>query len=359
MELCKVCVTFVALNFTIMRDYKKHLTLLPHKWQMVGLVMLAIILVCMVPFFILNKRAEFRDLMTYCWVVGNILLSIALLLTCFSAEKVEDEYIMSARYRSLTIVVFIFFIAEIITQMISGGRLLSNTVFEYIGMTVSEEHYSMIEPNSFRGIIYRIAGMLSNYNYLQVFYIVILKLFVRLGKGNSFESILLPYQYKKPGWIMMTVSLILIPIVVYYLGHVLVYNIGDVMDRVVRESYIKTYMIVSRILVVIPFIGLMLVCMSKEEHEDEFLRHIRVRTLAFFVILFILITFIYRVSWGVEFLISRGRSLAQVPIHLRNTLMHFNRVCLFVTYPPLLALAYALVLRKVLSKNLTESSNEE
>ena len=342
-----------------MRDYKKHLTLLPHKWQMVGFVGLAIILVCMVPFFILNKRGEFQNLMTYCWVAGNILLSIALLLICFSTEKVEDEYIMSVRYRSLTIVVFIFFIAEIITQMISGGRFLSNTVFDYIGMTVNEQHYSLIEPNSFRGIVYRIAGMLSNYNHLQVLYIVILKLFVRLGKGNSFESILLPYQYKKPGWIMMTVSLILIPIVVYYLGHVLVYNIGDVMDRVVRERYIKTYMIVSRILVVIPFIGLMLVCMSKEEHEDEFLRHIRVRTMAFFVILFILITFIYRVSWGVDLLISRGRPLAQMPIHLHNALMFFDKVCLFVTYPPMMALTYALVLRKVLSNNLKESGDEK
>ena len=342
-----------------MKDYMKHLTLLPHKWQNVGFVALAIILVCMVPFVILNNRDVARDLMTYCWVIGNILLSISLMLVCFSGEKEEDEFIMSARYRVLTIVIFIFFISNIITQMISGGKLLSNTVFQYIGMTVSEQHYSLIEPKSFLGIIYRIAGTVSNYNYLQVFYIVLLKLFVRLGKGNRYESLLFPCRYKKAGWIMIIVSLILIPIVIYYMGHVLVNNIGDIMDRSERESYIKVYMIVSRVLAVIPFIGLMLVCMSKEEQEDEFLRHIRVSTLALFVIFFILTTFIYRVSWGIDFLISTGRSLAQIPIHLHKALTCCNNICLFITYPPVLALAYALVLKKVLSKNLKESSNEE
>ena len=351
--------TFVALNFTIMRDYRKHLTLLPHKWQNVGFVALATILVCFVPFVILNNRGVAQDLLAYLGAAGYILLSLSLMLICFSREKEEDEFIMSARYRVLTIVIFIFFISNIITQMISGGKLLSNTVFSYIGMTVSEQHYTLIEPKSFWGIIYRIAGTVSNYIYLQVFYVVLLKLFVRLGKGNSFESILLPYRYKKPGWILIIVSLILIPIVVYYLGHVLVYNIDDISNHSDRESYIKVYMIVSRILAVIPFIGLMLVCMSKEDQEDEFLCHIRIRTLVFFVFIFILITFLYRISWSIQYLISRGGTLTQVNFHIINLLTIFNNICLFVTYPPVMALTYALVLRKVLAKNLIESSNEE
>lgn len=342
-----------------MKDYRKQLTLLPHKWQNVGFVVLAIILVCMVPYIILNKRGVYPDVLAYFWVAGHILLSLALLLICFSGEKEEDEYIMSARYRSLTIVVFIFFISEIITQMISGGRLLSNTVFQHIGMTVSEHHYYLVEHKSFIGIVYRIAGTIANIIHLQILYIVVLKLFVRLGKGNRYESLLFSFRYKRPGWILIISSLILILIVVYYMGHVLVNNIGDIMQRSVRDRYIKIYMLVSRILVVIPFFGLMLVCMSKEEQEDEFVRHIRVRTLASFVILFILVTFFYRIVWGVDFLIIRNRTMAQIPIHLDNVLSGICNIIIKITYPPFLALVYALVLRKVLAKNLIESGNEE
>lgn len=92
-----MCFTFVVSNFTIMRDYKKHLTLLPHKWQVVGFVMLATIAICFVPFYFLQQQYSHELWPIYLYLAGDFVLSAALLMLCLSQEKVEDEYIMSVR----------------------------------------------------------------------------------------------------------------------------------------------------------------------------------------------------------------------------------------------------------------------
>ena len=115
--------TFVASNFTIMRDYKKHLTLLPHKWQVVGFVMLAVVAVCFVPFYFLQHRHSNELWPIYLYLAGDFVLGAALLMICLSQEKVEDEYIMSVRFRALTIAAIIFFIANVFSEMVYG-RLL-------------------------------------------------------------------------------------------------------------------------------------------------------------------------------------------------------------------------------------------
>ena len=87
MDICKARFTFVGLNFTIMRDYKKHLTLLPHKWQVVGFAMLAVVVICFVPFYFLQQQYSHELCPIYLYLAGDFVLSAALLMICLSKEK--------------------------------------------------------------------------------------------------------------------------------------------------------------------------------------------------------------------------------------------------------------------------------
>lgn len=342
-----------------MRDYKKHLTLLPHKWQNVGFVLLAIVAVCSVLYYCLHGRPEEQITLGRLLIVGDLLLSVSLLLVCFSGEKFEDEYISSARYRALTVVVFLLFVSRATADMISGGYLLSNTVFDAVGQMVNEHRFFVVDNSLFMRIVYKSTYWLSNVYVLALLYIVILKLMVRLGNGSGFKSILFPYRYKKAGWYILLISAVLIPLVIYYLGHVLVNNM-DVIGRTPdRKIYIKTYIIVSRLIVLLPYVGLLMVCLSREQQEDEFISHVRVRMLAYFVIYYLIALFIVRQC---EF--SMGLMVAKHGGNWHPDVSYFiiggiGNILYRLTWVPLIALVYTLVLRKVLSKNLIESSNEE
>jgi len=352
-----------------MRDYKKHLTLLPHKWQIVGFVALAIVAVCSVPFFCLRDQysGQFGFLCLY--FAGDIVLSISLFLICFSQEKYEDEYIASARYRALTIVAYTFIVGWAIASMIQGGPELGRSVISSIGEMVGEDEYyknllSMSNiPAVLRGI-FLIAAYASNLVLLQLFYILLLKIIVRTGKGIGFESILLPYSYKKTGWWILIISAILIPAVLYYIGHILPYNMGNVMERSAdRQAFIRLYVNVCRIMAPIPYIGILLVCLSKEKQEDEFIRHIRVRILAFFVIYYLIATFLRKhTDFSIPILITmktQGSGLRGIAFTVYKVIGSIGGLLSRLTWVPLVSVVYALVLRKVLSKNLIESSNEE
>lgn len=342
-----------------MRDYRKHLTLLPHKWQIVGFVALAIVAVCSVLYLCLHGRPNDQLVFGRLIRTADLLLSVSLLLVCFSGEKVEDEYITSARYRALTIVVFIFFISRATVDMISGGYLLSDTVYDAIGQMVNEQRLSWVDNSMFVRFVYKATYWLSDFYVLALLYIVLLKMMVRFGNGNGFKSILLPYRCKKAGWRILIISAVLIPLVIYYLGHVLVNNM-DVIGRTPdRQVYIKIYITVSRLIVLLPYIGLLMVCLSHEEQEDEFISHIRVRMLAYFVIYYLIASFI---SKQCEF--STGLMFAKHGGYWHPGASYFiiggiGDILYRLTWVPLLALVYTLVLKKVLSKNLKESGNEE
>jgi len=352
-----------------MRDYKKHLTLLPHKWQIVGFVVLAIVAVCFVPYICLRNQNENQFWYLCLYVAGDTVLSISLFLICFSQEKYEDEYIASARYRALTIVAYTFIVGWAIASMIKGGPELGRSVISSIGEMVGEDVYyknlmSMSDtPAVLRGI-FLIAAYASNLVFLQLFYILLLKIIVRTGKGIGFKSILLPYSYKKTGWWILIISVILIPAVLYFIGHVLPDNMGDVMGRSAdRQAFIRLYVTICRIIVPIPYIGILLICLSKEKQEDEFIQHIRVRIMAFFVIYYLIAMFLRKhTDFYIPTLIAmktQGSGLRGIAFTTYTVMLRIGGLLGRLTWVPLVSVVYALVLRKVLSKNLIESSNEE
>jgi hypothetical protein len=218
-------------------------------------------------------------------------------------------------------------------------------------------------PAVLRGI-FLIAAYASNLVLLQLFYILLLKIIVRTGKGIGFESILLPYSYKKTGWWILIISAILIPAVLYYIGHILPDNMGNVMERSAdRQAFIRLYVTVCRIIAPIPYIGILLVCLSKEKQEDEFIQHIRVRILAFFVIYYLIAGFLRKhTDFSIPILITmktQGTGLRGAAFTVYNVILRIGGLLGRLTWVPLVSVVYALVLRKVLSKNLIESSNEE
>ena len=359
LEFGKVCFTFVALNFTIMRDYRKHLTLLPHKWQNVGFVALAIVAVCSALYLCLHGMPENQITYGRLLRTGDLLLTFSVLLVCLSGEKVEDEYITSARYRALTIVVFLLFFSGATKEMITGGYILSDTVFDAVGQMVNESRFSILDNSASVRLLYKVTYWMSNFYVLALLYMVLLKMMVRFGNGNGFKSILLPYRCKKAGWRILIASAVLIPLVIYYLGNVLVCNM-DVIGRTPdRQVYIKIYTTVSRFIVLLPYIGLLMVCLSREEQEDEFISHIRVRMLAYFIIYYLIAELIAKqctFSMSMMMVKHQGSWNPGASYYIIGGIGNFlNRL----TWVPLVALVYALVLRKVLSKNLKESSNEE
>ena len=342
-----------------MRDYRKHLTLLPHKWQVVGFVALVIVVVCSVLYLCLHGRPDDQVFFTRLLRTGDLILTVCLLLVCFSGEKVEDEYITSARYRALTIVVFLLFVSRATKEMITGGYLLSNTVFDAIGQMVNESRFSVVDNSLFMRIVYKSTYWLSNHYVLALLYIVILKLMVRFGNGNGFKSMLLPFRCKKAGWYILLISAVLIPLVIYYLGHVLVENM-DVIGRTPdRRIYIKTYFTVSRLIVLLPYVGLLMVCLSREEQEDEFISHIRVRMLAYFVIYYLIALFVVKQCEFSMSMMYAKHGANWNPGALYYIVGGIGNILYWLTWVPFIALVYTLVLKKVLSKNLIESSNEE
>lgn len=336
-----------------MRDYKKHLTLLPHKWQVIGTLVAAISAVLYGVLLCLRDQYNGQNWFTLCVLSARFFLGLSLLLICFSKEKVEDEYIASARYRALTISVFIFIIGWMIVEMYAKGPDLARHVISVTGMKESEQDlFKSIFQRQF-GVIFRIIAIIVEVNSMELIYIVLLKIHVRTGKAGGYDSLLLPYRYKKAGWWVLIVSLILIPTVLYIMGHANV----DVMGPE-RYNYIRNYVTVCRIMALFPYIGIMIICLTKEQQEDEFIRHIRVRVLAYFVIVYVIATFFMKQSIFATILYAASHN-NRVEGHLYFIMQLLERLFGLLSFIPLLSVAYALVLRKVLSNNLKESNDEK
>ena len=336
-----------------MRDYKKHLTLLPHKWQLIGAVALAVAVVYYGIMLSLRDQFNGQNWFAMCVLSARFLLGLSLLLICFSKESVEDEYIASARYRALIISVFIFIIGWAIVQMTVQGPNLARHVIRITGMKESEQELFKSIFETRLGVVFRVIANIVEVNSIELIYIVLLKILVRTGKAGGYDSLLLPYRYKKTGWWILIVSLIIISAVLFIMGH----TEADVLGTD-RYNYIRTYVTVCRIMVVFPYIGLMIICLTKEQQEDEFIRHIRVRVLALFVIIYVVSTFFLKQSFFATIVYITANN-HRVEGHLYDIIQLLERLFRLLSFVPLLSVVYALVLRKVLSNNLKESNDEK
>lgn len=342
-----------------MRDYRKHLTLLPHKWQTRALFAAGVLaVVYWVLFFFIRRTDMTVGIATttkhlYLLGIEHVFVSVALMIACLSKEEYEDEYVMSVRYRALTILLFVLFIARAIVEMIYGP--IHNIVFSPTINYQSTVLRSIIEA-PILGKVYRVIRYLCNSNIMMLCYLLLLKILKRTGGGNSYGTLLLPYSYKKGGWYTLAVSLILIPALIVFV-FVIWYKRGDAGFWNGGKSFWDVYeanTALFRLIILLPYIAIILICLSKEKQEDEFIRHIRVRTLIYFVIIYLIIGYVHALS----------ENMYQLYL-MRNmkSVLYIGAIPLLIlrlaSWLPFAAVVYALVLRKVLSNNLKESSNEE
>lgn len=336
-----------------MRDYKKHLMLLPHKWQVIGAVSTVISAIFYGVMICLRDQYQDQDWFGFCALSATILLGLSLLIVCFSKERVEDEYIASARYRALTISAFIFIVGWAIVRMNVMGPGLARHVISVTGMKASEQELFKSIFETRLGGVFRVIATIVETHSIELIYVVLLKILIRTGKSGGYDSLLLPYRFKKTGWWILIVSLIVIPTVWYIMGQTQVDVFGPE-----RYDYIRNYVTVCKIMVVFPYIGLMIVCLTKEQQEDEFIRHIRVRVLVYFVIVYVIAEFFLEqsvLSTYIYVTMQHNQSVG----NFYFVMGYVERVFRLLSFVPLLSVVYALVLRKVLSNNLKESGNEE
>lgn len=342
MDNCKARFTFVASNFTIMRDYRKHLTLLPHRWQTGALFaagVLAVVYYCLFAYTIRSLEHPSDTYRLYWLGILHLPVSVALMIACLSKEKEEDEYISSVRYRALAIAMFLFFVLRASGEMMYGS--LHSFVFHpfFAGMRIQGE---LLGPGTFR-IIRNIIAILGSANFTMVIYIILVKVLKRFGVENGNKSLLLPNSCRKTGWYVFIISLVVIAAIVILnakLGH--------------SDELYEKHSTLLRLMILIPYIALIFICLSREKQEDEFIRLIRVRILIFFAIFYLVVGMISGLSenlWQLyQFRTMNNRAyVAQLFVLIMRLLSWF----------PLLAVVYSQVLKKVLAKNTIESGNEE
>ena len=233
------------------------------------------------------------------------------------------------------------------------GPNLARHVIRITGIKESEQELFKSIFETELGVVYRVIANIVEVYSIEVIYIVLLKILVRTGKAGGYDSILLPYRFKKTGWWILIASMIVIPTVLYIMGKTKVDVLGP--DR---YDYIRHYVTVCKIMAVFPYIGLMIVCLTKEQQEDEFIRHIRVRVLAYFVIVYVIAVFFLRqiiLSTNFYVVIYNYQKVNNFYIAMG----YLERVFSLLSFVPLLSVVYALVLRKVLSNNLKESNDEK
>lgn len=325
-----------------MRDYRKHLTLLPHKWQAIALFaagVLAVVYYCLLFYTIRLMSQPIGTYRLYWLGILHFPVSVALMIACLSKEKEEDEYISSVRYRALAIAMFLFFVLRASGEMMYGS--LHSFVFHpfFTGMNVQAE---LLGPGTFR-IIRNVIAFLGSANFTMVIYIILVKVLKRFGVDNGSKSLLLPNSCRKTGWYVFIISLVVIAAIVILnakLGH--------------SDELYENHTTLLRLMILIPYIALVFICLSREKQEDEFIRLIRVRILIYFAIFYLVVGMISGLSenlWQLyQFRTMNNRAyVAQLFVLIMRLLSWF----------PLLAVVYSQVLKKVLAKNTIESGNEE
>ena len=338
-----------------MRDYKKHLSLLPHKWQAIALFAAGILaVVYYVLFFYIRTEVTLDNVYRfYLLGIEHVLVGVALMIACLSKEKIEDEYVTSVRYRALTIAVFILFVARAIVEMIYGP--IHNIVFSPMINYQSTVFRSIIE-SPVLGKLYMVIRYLCNMNIMMLCYLLLLKILKRTGSGNNYSSVLLPNKYKKAGWYTLIVSMVLIPVLMAFV-FVIWTKKGDADFWHGDASFWSVYETntpLFRLIILLPYIAILLICLSREKQEDEFIRHIRVRTLVYFAIFFL-------VAASLDSLFENMYQVYLFRTHNTNSYVYMVALIFLrlASWLPFVSVVYALVLRRVLSNNLKESNDEE
>ena len=348
-----MCVTFVALNFTIMRDYKKHLTLLPHKWQVIGLVVCAVTFACEIILNTVLKQYVGENGLQIIEEMLMLLYCPFLLVACLSQESTEDEYVTAVRYRALTISVMILIVSSGITEFI-GWRFNRKTILWTVSMMKGQGDGFLLWDYP---VLNQLAGILGYFRYapnLELLYIVLLKVLKRIGVGTVYSSLLLPNRYKKTGWWLLGITIVLVPVTI------LINKYVNVLCWYGKMLWlVKLYLWVCLLLPLVAYTGVFMVCLSREQQEDEFIRHIRVRLLVIFVIAYALLSclenlnvagkYLYRVLEQPTFEEHRG-------YYLYSAIS--GQLLFWLTWIPGVSVVYALVLKYVLWKNTKESSIE-
>ena len=335
-----------------MRDYKKHLTLLPHKWQVIGLVVFAVVFAYEWVQDTLLKQFDGNLWYAYLEIVTWVLGCASILVACLSQEKTEDEYVTSVRYRALTISVIIFLVARAITEVI-GWQFHRYTIIPTATMMGSRGDGFMLWNYPVFDSILTVTQYFRSVTELEIIYILLVKILKRIGSGTGYASLLLPYKYKKTGWILLGVTVVLMPAAIIVNKYV---NVLCWYGKM--EWLVILYLIACLLLTLLEYVGVFLVCLSKQQQEDEFIRHIRVRLLVFFVIAYAIVDF-------ADVLNNAGRAIHRVVSEPDPSSGYFlysvvsRKILMWLRWIPGVALVYSLVLKMVLSKNLKESSNEE
>jgi len=339
LHICKVRVTFAPSNFTKMKDYKRQLTLLPHKWQVYGFDVLAVLAVAFAILYLNQDKlsATHNNLFTTLLGVVDVLFASTLLVICFSQEKVEDEYTTSVRYRAITLSIIIFFIAKCTVEMFYGPIHRALIPMSDFINDAKWEFMMKLQGNP----LYRIAGVLSQPNVIQLVYIILLKVLLRTGSGNVYHSMLLPHKYKKAGWIMLIVSFVVI--VTYIVATRIHFSLKA--DYTMQDIFNP----IVRILPLLPYLSIFLICLSR----DEFISHIRIRLLAFFAILFVLVSLFNRhYFWLDTIVVNHANRFVPALIRLEKVYFFIIKAALWV---PLLAVIYSFVLKIKLNRFKKES----
>ena len=326
-----------------MKDYKKQLTLLPHKWQVYGFEIL-VVLAAVFAFLYLNQgklSATPNNLFINILGVSDILFALTLLVICFSSEKMEDEYTKSVRLRAVTLAIIIFFISKCTVEMFYGPihrALIPQTKF------VDDASWEFMLKLQ-RNLLYRIAGILSQPNYIQVVYIILLKVLLHTGGGNIYKSLLLPHKCKKVGWIMLIASFAVIA--TYILATRIHFSLKA--DFTMKDVFNP----IVRLLPLFPYLSIFLICLSREEQEDEFISYIRVRLLALFAILFVLVSVLNRHFFWMDMFVAKYANRF-LPLFTTFENAHFF-IVKTVLWIPLLAVIYSFVLKIKLNRYKKES----
>ncbi|MBO7112638.1 MAG: hypothetical protein J6V75_01650 [Bacteroidaceae bacterium] len=336
-----------------MRDYKKHLSLLPHRWQVIGLVVCAVIVACEIILYTVLKRYVGEDWLQIIEEMLMILYCPFLLVACLSREAAEDEYVTTVRYRALTISVMILIVSCGISEII-GWRFHRYTILWTVPMMKGQGDGFVLWDYP---VLSQIAGILGYFRYapnLELLYIVLLKVLKRVGVGTVYSSLLLPNRYRKTGWWLLGVTLVLVPVTILINKYVNVLCWYGKMLWVV-----KLYLWVCLILPIVAYTGVFMVCLSREKQEDEFIRHIRVRLLVVFVIAYALLSCLENLHVAGRYLY---RVIAQPDIEDNYNYYLYSAISgqllFWLRWIPGVSVVYALVLKYVMWKNTKESSIE-
>ena len=336
-----------------MRDYKKHLTLLPHKWQVIGLVVCAVTFACEIILNTVLKQYVGENGLQIIEEMLMLLYCPFLLVACLSQESTEDEYVTAVRYRALTISVMILIVSSGITEFI-GWRFNRKTILWTVSMMKGQGDGFLLWDYP---VLNQLAGILGYFRYapnLELLYIVLLKVLKRIGVGTVYSSLLLPNRYKKTGWWLLGITIVLVPVTI------LINKYVNVLCWYGKMLWlVKLYLWVCLLLPLVAYTGVFMVCLSREQQEDEFIRHIRVRLLVIFVIAYALLSclenlnvagkYLYRVLEQPTFEEHRG-------YYLYSAIS--GQLLFWLTWIPGVSVVYALVLKYVLWKNTKESSIE-